>query len=70
VAAFDILMLSSCGTKGPVMTAKQTPWMHPCMAHDADYADMVICRFITLQSKTNTKQVEYFFRKRLHIHLF
>jgi len=33
VAAFDIssaLMLSTCGTKGPVMTAKQTPWMHPC----------------------------------------
>jgi len=31
VTAFDILsalMLSTCSTKGPVMTAKQTPWMH------------------------------------------
>jgi len=26
------LMLITCGTKGPVMTAKQTPWMRPCRA--------------------------------------
>jgi len=33
VATFDILlalMLSTCDTKGSVMTAKQTPWMRPC----------------------------------------
>jgi len=32
VTAFNILlvlMLSTCGTKGPVVTTKQTPWMHP-----------------------------------------
>jgi len=22
-------MLNTCGTKGPVMTVKQTPWMRP-----------------------------------------
>jgi len=34
VTAFDILSalkLSTCDTKGPVMTAKQTPWMRPCL---------------------------------------
>jgi len=34
MAAFDVLlalMLSICGIMGPVMTAKQTPWMHPCI---------------------------------------
>jgi len=32
--AFDILlalMLSACGAKGSVMTAKQTPYMRPCI---------------------------------------
>jgi len=32
VTVFDILlglMLSTCGTKGPVMTTKQNPWMRP-----------------------------------------
>jgi len=30
VTTFDILSSawSTCSTKGPVMTAKQTPWMH------------------------------------------
>jgi len=34
VTAFYILsviMLRTCGTKGPVLTANQTPWMRPCM---------------------------------------
>jgi len=36
VTAFDILsafMLSTCSTKGPVMTAKHTPWMQPWFHH-------------------------------------
>jgi len=34
VTALNILsalVLITCGTKGPVMTAKQTLWMHPCI---------------------------------------
>jgi len=42
VTTFDILSSawSTCSTKGPVMTAKQTPWMHHWFLWDLHVTNM------------------------------
>jgi len=51
VSTFDIwsaLMVNTYSTRGPVMTAKQTPWMHPrCCYSMPDYSPAHVCSVFT-----------------------
>jgi len=59
VTAIDILsalMLSICGTKGPVMTAKQTPWMCPCLYHNIMTLDTLLANLYHTDQSVKGKQ--------------